>query len=113
MSASEPRTSWPSALSRPANEPIPVPAMPMRWTFMRRGRRLPFAPRYSANVAAPPPLAAPWDPESYQRAISKSIAGPGVNRHSEPVLTRTPIWRENGTMAAVKGECREQYPGEA
>ena len=35
--ASEPRISWPVATSRPATAPMPVPPMPMRWTFTRAG----------------------------------------------------------------------------
>ena len=34
---SEPRTSWPAAQSRPATAPMPVPPIPMRWTFTARG----------------------------------------------------------------------------
>ena len=30
---SEPRTSWPASARRPATAPIPVPPIPMRWTF--------------------------------------------------------------------------------
>ena len=31
--SSDPRTSCPAALSSPASEPIPVPQMPIKWTF--------------------------------------------------------------------------------
>src|SRR5512142_1109275 len=65
--SSEPVTSWPAALSMPANDPIPVPATPMRW--MRRMRsqsvtersvyRIPAAgattPRAAAPLVAEPP----------------------------------------------------------